>query len=185
MIDEILEDAAERMDKSIASLEAAFARIRTGRAHPSFLDSVDVDYYGSDTPLSQMANINVEEGRTLVIAPWDRTMVPLIEKAILKSDLGVTPNSGGESVRITMPLLTEENRRDLAKAARNEAENARIAVRNIRRDANSDIKDFLKEKEISEDNARRAEDQVQKVTDQKIKVVDALLDKKENELMEF
>ena len=95
MIDEILEDAAERMDKSIASLEAAFARIRTGRAHPSFLDSVDVDYYGSDTPLSQMANINVEEGRTLVIAPWDRTMVPLIEKAILKSDLGVTPNSGG------------------------------------------------------------------------------------------
>ena len=185
MIDEILEDAAERMDKSIASLEAAFARIRTGRAHPSFLDSVDVDYYGSDTPLSQMANINVEEGRTLVIAPWDRTMVPLIEKAILKSDLGVTPNSGGENVRITMPPLTEENRRDLAKAARNEAENARIAVRNIRRDANSDIKDFLKEKEISEDDARRAEDQVQKVTDQKIKVVDALLDKKENELMEF
>ena len=108
MIDEILEDAAERMDKSIASLEAAFARIRTGRAHPSFLDSVDVDYYGSATPLSQMANINVEEGRTLVIAPWDRTMVPLIEKAILKSDLGVTPNSGGESVRITMPPLTEE-----------------------------------------------------------------------------
>jgi ribosome recycling factor len=185
MINEILEDAQDRMDKSIAALEAAFARIRTGRAHPSFLDTVDVDYYGSVTPLKQMANINVEEGRTLVIAPWDRTTIPLIEKAILKSDLGVTPNSGGESVRITMPPLTEENRRDLAKAARNEAENARIAVRNIRRDANSDIKDFLKEKEISEDDARRAEDQVQKLTDLKVKSVDALLEKKEKELMEF
>jgi len=185
MINEILEDAEDRMDKSIVALEAAFARIRTGRAHPSFLDSVDVDYYGSVTPLKQMANINVEEGRTLVIAPWDRTTIPLIEKAILKSDLGVTPNSGGESVRITMPPLTEENRRDLAKAARNEAENTRIAVRNIRRDANSDVKDFLKEKEISEDDARRAEDQVQKLTYLKVKSVDSLLEKKEKELMEF
>ena len=165
MIEEIRQDAEDRMKKSLAALEVAFARIRTGRAHPSFLDSVNVDYYGNTTALRQMANVNVEEGRSLVIVPWERSMIPVIEKAILKSDLGVNPSSSGESIRISMPPLTEENRRDLAKIARSEAENARISIRNIRRDANNDVKDFLKEKEISEDELHRAEDDVQKITD--------------------
>ena len=170
MIEEIRQDAEARMKKSLAALEVAFARIRTGRAHPSFLDSVNVDYYGNDTTaLRQMANVNVEEGRSLVIVPWERSMIPVIEKAILKSDLGVNPSSSGESIRISMPPLTEENRRDLAKIARSEAENARISIRNIRRDANGDVKDFLKEKAISEDEARRGEDQIQKLTDDMIK----------------
>ena len=183
MIEEIRQDAEERMKKSLAALEVAFARIRTGRAHPSFLDSVNDDYYGNTTALRQMANVNVEEGRSLVIVPWERSMIPVIEKAILKSDLGVNPSSSGESIRISMPPLTEENRRDLAKIARSEAENARISIRNIRRDANNDVKDFLKEKEISEDEARRGEDQIQKLTDEMIKQADQLLSGKENDLM--
>lgn len=183
MIEEIKEDAETRMQKSLVALETAFAKIRTGRAHPSFLDSVNVDYYGNHTPLRQMANVNVEEGRSLVIVPWERAMIPVIEKAILKSDLGVNPSSSGESIRISMPPLTEENRRDLAKIARSEAENARISIRNIRRDANGDIKDFLKEKEISEDEARRGEELIQKVTDEMIKAVDQALGRKENDLM--
>ena len=183
MIEEIRQDAEARMKKSLAALEVAFARIRTGRAHPSFLDSVNVDYYGNTTPLRQMANVNVEEGRSLVIVPWERAMIPVIEKAILKSDLGVNPSSSGESIRISMPPLTEENRRDLAKIARADAENARISVRNIRRDANNDVKDFLKEKEISEDEARRGEDQIQKLTDEMIRQADQLLSGKENDLM--
>lgn len=183
MIEEIKEDAETRMQKSLVALEAAFAKIRTGRAHPSFLDSVNVDYYGNHTPLRQMANVNVEEGRSLVIVPWERAMIPVIEKAILKSDLGVNPSSSGESIRISMPPLTEENRRDLAKIARAESENARISIRNIRRDANGDIKDFLKEKEISEDEARRGEELIQKVTDEMIKAVDQALGRKENDLM--
>jgi ribosome recycling factor len=183
MIEEIKEDAETRMQKSLVALETAFAKIRTGRAHPSFLDSVNVDYYGNHTPLRQMANVNVEEGRSLVIVPWERAMIPVIEKAILKSDLGVNPSSSGESIRISMPPLTEENRRDLAKIARSESENARISIRNIRRDANGDIKDFLKEKEISEDEARRGEELIQKVTDEMIKAVDQALGRKENDLM--
>ncbi len=183
MIEEIRQDAEARMKKSLAALAVAFARIRTGRAHPSFLDSVNVDYYGNTTPLRQMANVNVEEGRSLVIVPWERAMIPVIEKAILKSDLGVNPSSSGESIRISMPPLTEENRRDLAKIARADAENARISVRNIRRDANNDVKDFLKEKEISEDEARRGEDQIQKLTDEMIKQADQLLANKESDLM--
>ena len=183
MIEEIKEDAETRMQKSLVALETAFAKIRTGRAHPSFLDSVNVDYYGNHTPLRQMANVNVEEGRSLVIVPWERAMMPVIEKAILKSDLGVNPSSSGESIRISMPPLTEENRRDLAKIARAESENARISIRNIRRDANGDIKDFLKEKEISEDEARRGEELIQKVTDEMIKAVDQALGRKENDLM--
>ncbi|MCH1555717.1 MAG: ribosome recycling factor [Pseudomonadales bacterium] len=183
MIEEIKEDAETRMQKSLVALETAFAKIRTGRAHPSFLDSVNVDYYGNHTPLRQMANVNVEEGRSLVIVPWERAMIPVIEKAILKSDLGVNPSSSGESIRISMPPLTEENRRDLAKIARAESENARISIRNIRRDANGDIKDFLKEKEISEDEARRGEELIQKVTDEMIKAVDEALGRKENDLM--
>ena len=183
MIEEIKEDAETRMQKSLVALETAFAKIRTGRAHPSFLDSVNVDYYGNHTPLRQMANVNVEEGRSLVIVPWERAMIPVIEKAILKSDLGVNPSSSGESIRISMPPLTEENRRDLAKIARAESENARISTRNIRRDANGDIKAFLKEKEISEDEARRGEELIQKVTDEMIKAVDQALGRKENDLM--
>ena len=183
MIEEIKEDAETRMQKSLVALETAFAKIRTGRAHPSFLDSVNVDYYGNHTPLRQMANVNVEEGRSLVIVPWERAMIPVIEKAILKSDLGVNPSSSGESIRISMPPLTEENRRDLAKIARVDSENARISIRNIRRDANGDIKDFLKEKEISEDEARRGEELIQKVTDEMIKAVDQALGRKENDLM--
>jgi len=183
MIEEIKEDAETRMQKSLVALETAFAKIRTGRAHPSFLDSVNVDYYGNHTSLRQMANVNVEEGRSLVIVPWERAMIPVIEKAILKSDLGVNPSSSGESIRISMPPLTEENRRDLAKIARAESENARISIRNIRRDANGDIKDFLKEKEISEDEARRGEELIQKVTDEMIKAVDQALGRKENDLM--
>ena len=183
MIEEIKEEAETRMQKSLVALETAFAKIRTGRAHPSFLDSVNVDYYGNHTPLRQMANVNVEEGRSLVIVPWERAMIPVIEKAILKSDLGVNPSSSGESIRISMPPLTEENRRDLAKIARAESENARISIRNIRRDANGDIKDFLKEKEISEDEARRGEELIQKVTDEMIKAVDQALGRKENDLM--
>jgi ribosome recycling factor len=183
MIEEIKEDAQDRMGKSLGALDVALAKIRTGRAHPSFLDSVSVDYYGNITPLRQMANVNVEEGRSLVIVPWERAMIPVIEKAILKSDLGVNPASSGESIRISMPPLTEENRRDLAKIARSEAENARISIRNIRRDANNDIKDFLKEKEISEDEARRGEDQIQKLTDDMVKQIDETLATKEQDLM--
>jgi ribosome recycling factor len=185
IVEEIKQEADTRMGKSLVSLEVAFAKIRTGRAHPSLLDSISVDYYGTMTQLKQIANINVEDGRSLIVAPWERPMIPLIEKAIHKSDLGLNPSSGGESIRIPMPPLTEENRRDLAKIARSEAEGARISIRNIRRDANNDVKDFLKEKEISEDEARRGEDQIQKLTDSHIKAVDKALEAKEADLMEL
>lgn len=185
MIEDITKDADERMDKSLASLEAAFAKIRTGRAHPSLLDTISLDYYGVDTPLNQVANIIVEDARSLLISPWEKKMIPDIEKAIMKSDLGLNPIGTSDAVRIPMPPLTEENRRDLVKVARGEAENAKVAIRNIRRDANSDIKEYLKEKEITEDDARRGEDLVQKVTDAKVKAVDAMLETKESDLMEI
>lgn len=151
MIDEIIKDAEKRMTKSLASLDDAFKRIRTGRAHPSILDSVMVSYYGNDTPLNQLANVNVEEGRSLLISPWEKQIISDIEKAIMKSDLGLNPSNNGDTIRVPMPPLTEETRREYTKQAKNEAENARIAIRNIRRDANSDFKDLEKEKEISED----------------------------------
>jgi len=185
MIEEIKKDASERMNKSALLLKNGFTKIRTGRAHTSLLDHITVEYYGSQVPLNQVANINVEDGRSLIVAPWERPMIPVIEKAIHKSDLGLNPSSGGESIRIPMPPLTEENRRDLAKIARAEAEGARISIRNIRRDANNDVKDFLKEKEISEDEARRGEDQIQKLTDDHIKAVDKALEAKEADLMEL
>lgn len=185
MIDEILEDARERMGKSIESLQQAFARIRTGRASPSLLDDIKVDYYGVDSPLNQVANIQVEDARSLLIAPWEKKMVPVIEKAILKSDLGLTPNTTGDVIRLPMPPLTEESRKGLTKQARSEAENARIAIRNIRRDANSTIKELLGDKDISEDEARKGEDDVQKLTDQWVAKVDALLEEKEGDLMEI
>jgi ribosome recycling factor len=183
MIETIIKDATERMDKSLHSLELAFNKIRTGRAHPSLLDSVMVSYYGSDTPLSQLANIMVEEGRTLVIMPWERKVITDIEKAIMKSDLGLNPSNNGESIRVPMPALTEETRREYTKQAKNEAEGARVAIRNIRRDANGSFKDLVKNKEISEDDQRRAEERVQKLTDKYIALVDAAFATKEKDLL--
>ena len=185
MIDEILEDADERMGKSLESLQVAFAKIRTGRAHPSLLDTISIEYYGSQTPLSQVASISVEDGRTLTVSPWEKPLVPEIEKAILKSDIGITPVSSGDVIRVPLPPLTEENRRDLAKQAKAEAENCRIAIRNIRRDAIADIRELVKEKEASEDEARRAEDGVQGHTDKRVGEVDQALANKEADLLEI
>lgn len=185
MIDETIADADERMQKSIASLEEAFKKIRTGRAHPAILDSVQVSYYGSDTPLSQLANVTVEEGRSLIISPWEKPMIGEIEKAIMKSDLGLNPSNNGDTIRVPMPPLTEETRKEYTKQAKAEAENARIAVRNIRRDANSDFKEFEKEKEISEDEQRRSEERVQKMTDKHIATIEALFQAKEADLLSF
>lgn len=185
MIDDIMKDAEERMGKSIEALQVAFARIRTGRANPNLLDDIKVDYYGSMVPLNQVANIQVEDARSLLIAPWEKKMVSVIERAILKSDLGLTPNTNADVIRLPMPALTEESRKGLTRQARAEAENGKVAVRNIRRDANSMVKDLLKEKEISEDEERRAEDLVQKLTDRYVAQVDALLAEKETDLMEI
>ncbi|MBL4821041.1 MAG: ribosome recycling factor, partial [Gammaproteobacteria bacterium] len=180
---EITQDAEERMQKSVASLETAFSKIRTGRAHPSILDSIVVSYYGSDTPLNQLASVKVEEGRSLVVTPWEKPLIGEIEKAIMKSDLGLNPSNNGETIRVPMPSLTEETRREFTRHARHEAENARVAIRNIRRDANSDLKDLEKEKEISEDELRRAEDQVQKITNKHIDNVETRLQSKESDLL--
>jgi ribosome recycling factor len=185
MIDDIIDDAAERMQKSVNSLGDAFKKIRTGRAHPSILDTVMVSYYGSDTPLNQLANVNAEEGRSLIISPWEKNIIGDIEKAIMKSDLGLNPSNNGDTIRVPMPALTEETRRDYTKQAKNEAENARIAVRNIRRDANTDFKDLEKEKDISEDEQRRAEDRVQKLTDQFIAAIESAYQVKETDLLTF
>ncbi|MEX0943597.1 MAG: ribosome recycling factor [Pseudomonadales bacterium] len=185
MLDEIRKDAEDRMQKSLVALSAAFAKIRTGRAHPGILDGIVVDYYGTETPLSQVANVTVEDARTLAIIPWEKSMIPVVEKAILKSDLGLNPSTSNDKIRLPMPALTEENRRDLTKHAKTEAENARVAIRNIRRDANTDMKDLLKEKEITEDEFRRGEEDIQKITDQKIKEVDDALEAKEADLMEI
>ncbi|TDO96388.1 ribosome recycling factor [Marinomonas balearica] len=183
MINEILKDAEERMSKAVSSVEVAFNKIRTGRAHPSLLDPVKVNYYGSPTPLSQVANITVEDARTLGISPWEGNMVPEIEKAIMKSDLGLNPSTTGNLIRIPMPALTEETRGNYVKQARSEAENGRIAIRNIRRDANGSLKDLMKEKEISEDDERRGQDQVQKLTDKYVAKVEERLASKEKDLM--
>ena len=185
MIDDIRKDAEDRMNKTLQALDVAFAKIRTGRAHPSLLDNISVDYYGTDTPLNQAANITVEDGRTLSISPWEKQMIPVIEKAILKSDLGLNPSTTSDKIRLPLPPLTEENRRDLTKVAKSEAENARIAIRSIRRDANNDLKEFLKEKEITEDEERRGQDQIQQLTDAKVKQIDEALEAKEADLMEI
>ena len=183
MLEEIKQDAEDRMKKSIDALGVAFAKIRTGRAHPSILDSVSISYYGVQTPLKQAANINVEDGRTLSISVWEKQMVPVIEKAILAANLGLNPSSNGDLIRIPMPALTEETRRDMVKLAKSDAETARVSIRNIRRDANSDIKELLKEKEISEDDEKRASDGIQKLTDRFVAEVDRLLQEKEKDLM--
>jgi len=173
------------MQKSLDALATTFARIRTGRAHPGILEGITIEYYGADTPLSQVANINVEDARTLAISPWEKQLVPQIEKAIMKSDLGLNPATNGDLIRLPMPALTEETRRGYTKQARHEAETARVSIRNIRRDSNGDLKDLLKEKEITEDDARRGEEQIQKITDKYIAAVDASLEAKESELMEI
>ena len=185
MIDEIIADAEKRMQKSVGSLEEAFKKIRTGRAHPSILDSVMVSYYGTDTLLSQLANINVEEGRSLLISPWEKQLIGEIEKAILKSDLGLNPSNNGDTIRVPMPPLTEETRREYTKQAKQEVENARVAIRNIRRDANSRFKDFEKERDISEDQQHRAEEQVQKLTNKHIAAVESAYQVKEQDLLSF
>ena len=185
LINEIKSDTEVRMQKSLDALASVLTRIRTGRAHPGVLEGITVEYYGADTPLSQVANINVEDARTLAISPWEKQLVPQIEKAILKSDLGLNPSTSGDLIRIPMPALTEETRKGYSKQARHEAEVARVSIRNIRRDANGDLKDLLKEKEISEDDERRAQEQIQKITDKYIAAVDARLATKEAELMEI
>jgi len=183
MINEVKKDAQERMKKSVESLDHAFAKIRTGRAHPSMLDSVMVSYYGADTPLRQVANVNVEDSRTLALTVFDRSMIQAVEKAIMTSDLGLNPATAGTTIRVPMPALTEETRKGFTKQARSEAENARVAVRNIRRDALGQLKDLQKEKEISEDEERRAADEVQKLTDKYIAEIDKALEAKESDLM--
>ena len=183
MINEIKKDATQRMQKSVDALQNALSKIRTGRAHPALLEHITVEYYGSATPLSQVASVTVSDARTLSISPWDKGMVSAIEKAIMTSDLGLNPATAGEIIRVPMPPLTEERRKELTKVARKEAENARLAVRNIRRDANGQLKDLLKEKEITEDEERRGEDTHQKQTDHHIAEIDKLLSTKETDLM--
>ncbi|WP_295463587.1 ribosome recycling factor [uncultured Pseudomonas sp.] len=183
MIDEIKKDAQARMTKTLEALGHAFAKIRTGRAHPSILDSVMVSYYGSDTPLRQVANVTVEDSRTLALSVFDKSMIQAVEKAIMTSDLGLNPATAGTTIRVPMPALTEETRKGFTKQARAEAEQARVSVRNIRRDALAQLKDLLKEKEISEDEDRRAQDEVQKLTDKYVAEVDKALEAKEADLM--
>lgn len=185
MINAIKSDAETRMKKSLEALGTAFNKIRTGRAHPSILEGIHVNYYGVDTPLQQLANINVEDSRTLSITPWERTAVQAIEKAIMASDLGLNPCTAGTVIRIPMPALTEETRKNFIKHAKAEAEVARVSLRNIRRDANGQLKDLLKDKDISEDDERRAQDDVQKITDKYVAEVDKTFSSKEQALMEI
>ena len=184
MLDEIKKDAGERMAKSVASLKQELTKIRTGRAHTSLLDHITVEYYGAQVPLNQVSNVNVEDPRTLTVTPWEKEMVPVIEKAILNSDLGLNPATAGTVIRVPLPPLTEERRKDMIRVVRNEAEGGRIAVRNIRRDAIHDIKDLLKEKMIGEDDEHRAEDEIQAITDKYVAEIDKILADKEAELME-
>jgi len=185
VIEEILADAESRMGKSVDSLRTELTKIRTGRAHPSLLDQISVDYYGTETPINQVANVTVEDSRTLAVAPWEKQMVAVVEKAIINSGLGLNPATAGNLIRIPMPPLTEERRRELVKVVKGEGEGAKVAIRNIRRDANSDFKDLLKEKEISEDACRESEDTVQKLTDKFVANVDEVIAVKEKELMEI
>jgi ribosome recycling factor len=185
VIDDIKKDATVRMGKSVEALNQELAKLRTGRAHPSLLDHVTVSYYGSDVPLNQVANINVEDARTLAVSPWEQNMVAPVEKAILNSDLGLNPNTAGNVIRVPLPPLTEERRKDMIRIVRQEAERARVAVRNIRRDANHNLKELVKDKLISEDDERRGEEIIQKLTDQHVKEIDELLEKKEADLMEI
>lgn len=185
MIEDIKQDAETRMQKSVDNLRQELVKLRTGRAHTSLLDHITVEYYGSEVPLNQAATVAVADARTLTVTPWEKTMVQPIEKAIMSSDLGLNPATAGTVIRVPLPMLTEERRREMVKVVRNEGENAKIAIRNIRRDANHHCKDLLKEKEITEDEERHAEEAVQKITDQYVAMVDQALQEKEDELMEF
>ncbi len=183
MINDIQKSAESRMQKSIEALKTELTKIRTGRAHPSLLNHITVDYYGSEVPIGQVANIAVEDSRTLTVTPWEKPMVAAVEKAIMTSDLGLNPSSAGTVIRVPMPPLTEERRRDLTKVVRNEGEQAKVAIRNIRRDSNNDIKGLLKDKEIGEDQARGGEDSIQKITDKYIAEVDKVVAAKEQDLL--
>ena len=185
MLEDIKKDASLRMDKSVESLRHALTKIRTGRAHPSLLNHITVDLYGSEVPIGQSANITVEDARTLAVTPWDKSMVSVIEKAIMTSDLGLNPSTAGTVIRVPMPPLTEERRKELVKVVRELAENARISVRNIRRDANNDLKTLAKDKDISEDEDHRGQDMVQQVTEQSTDEIASLLQVKEKEWMEI
>ena len=184
-MENLLNDVTQRMDKSLSALRSAFNKIRTGRANPAILDDVNVDYYGNMTPINQTSNISIEEGRSIVISPWDKNLIPEIEKAILNSDLGLNPSTSGDLIRVTMPALTEETRQDFIKQARAEAENSRVSIRNIRRDANQAAKEKQQSSEISEDELRRIEDLIQKETDKFISIVDSDLKNKESDLLEI
>lgn len=184
MIEEIQKDAADRMAKSVDALRSDLKKIRTGRAHPSLLDGLHVEYYGASVPLSQAANVAAADARTLTVTPFDRNMVSVIEKAIIDSDLGLNPSSAGTVIRVPLPPLTEERRKQMTRMVRQEAESARVAIRNIRRDANHTFKDLVKEKEITEDDERRAQEETQKLTDRYISAIDEVLAEKEAELME-
>jgi len=183
VINDIKAEAEKKMKKSLESLHSAFNKIRTGRAHPSILDSVMVNYYGQETPLKQVASVNVEDNRTLTVSPWEKNLMPTIEKAIMSSDLGLNPATSGDIIRIPMPMLTEETRKEMVKQAKADAEHGRVSIRNARRDANSMIKELLKEKEITEDDERKGEDDIQKLTDRYIAEVEKMLKSKEEDLM--
>ena len=185
MLDEIKKDAGSRMAKSVAALQQELTKIRTGRAHTSLLDHITVEYYGSQVPLNQVSNVGLEDSRTLIVTPWEKDMVQPIEKAIMTSDLGLNPASAGTVIRVPLPALTEERRKDMIRIVRNEAEGGRIAIRNIRRDALHDVKELLKEKMIGEDDERRAEGEIQDITDKHVGQVDKVLADKESELMEI
>jgi ribosome recycling factor len=184
MLDEVKKDAAARMAKCVQQFSADMKKIRTGRAHPSLLESIKVDYYGTETPLQQVANISIEDARTLTVSPWDKGAVQAIEKAIYKSDLGLTPNTAGTVIRVPLPPLTEERRRDITKVLRQDAEGARVAVRNVRRDVLADVKDMVKEKMITQDDEKRAQDDIQKLTDKHVAEIDQALAAKEKEVMQ-
>ena len=185
MLEDIKKDATQRMAKSVAALKQELTKIRTGRAHTSLLDHITVKYYGSQVPLNQVANVGVEDSRTLTVTPWEQDMVAPIEKAIVNSDLGLNPASAGTVIRVPLPALTEERRKDMIRVVRQEAEGGRVAIRNIRRDAIGDLKDLLKEKLIGEDDERRAEEVIQSITDKHVAQVDQALALKESELMEI
>jgi ribosome recycling factor len=185
MIEGIKKDAMERMRKSLEALQQELSKVRTGRAHTSLLNHVTVEYYGSQVSINQIASVSVEDSRTLTITPWDKSMGPAVEKAIINSDLGLNPSTAGVVIRVPVPSLTEERRRDLIKVVRHEAENARVAVRNIRRDANSDLKDFVKQKKISSDEEHQGQQAIQKLTDKSVDDIDRVLARKEQELLEL
>ena len=184
MLEDLKKDATARMHKCVQVFQADLKKMRTGRAHPSLVDHLKVDYYGNDVPLQQVASINVEDARTLTISPWEKSMVGPIEKAIHKSDLGLTPMTAGTVIRVPLPPLTEERRRDITKVVRQDAESARVSIRNVRRDVLADVKELLKEKEISQDDERKAQDEIQKLTDRHVAEIDQQLGAKEKEILQ-